>query len=267
MKVIKWLGILIILLLLVIGGLAFYGLNNLNKLVKYGVETEGPKVTQTDVALGSVDIKLLDGKGELSNFSIANPAGFSSPHLFKADKILLQVDPTQLTETVKVINEITIDGVDIVAEQKGLTTNIQALLDNLPASDDSSAPADDDSSESADIRLMVEKLNFINNTITLKTEEYGEYKLELPAIVQSNIGSKSKGLTPAELGQAILKPFLDKAQSAAESKVKEVVKSEITDKAKAKAEEELKKQEEKLKDKVSEKLGEDAESKLKSLFK
>lgn len=267
MKVIKWLGILIILLLLVIGGVAFYGLSNLNQLVKYGVETEGPKVTQTGVTLGGVDIKLLDGKGELSNFSIANPEGFSSPYLFKADKILLQVDPTQLTEPVKVIKEITIDGVDIVAEQKGLTTNIQVLLDNLPTSKDSSASTDEPSSESADVLLMIEKLNFINNSVTLKTEEYGEYKLELPAIVQNNIGSKNKGLTPVELGQAILKPFLDKAQNAAESKVKEVVKNEITDKAKAKAEEELKKQEEKLKDKISEKLGDDAESKLKSLFK
>lgn len=267
MKVIKWLGILIVLLLIVVGGVAFYGLSNLNKLVKYGVETEGPKVTQTGVALGSVDIKLLDGKGELSNFSIANPEGFSSPHLFKADKILLQIDTAHLTDSVKVIKEITIDGVDIVAEQKGLTTNIQALLDNLPTSEDSSAPADDASSESADVLLMIEKLNFINNTITLKTEEYGEYQLELPAIVQNNIGSKDKGLTPAELGQAILKPFLDKAQNAAESKVKEIVKSEITDKAKEKAEEELKKQEEKLKDAISEKLGDDAESKLKSLFK
>ena len=266
MKVVKWFGGILVLVLLIIAGVAFYGLSNLNRLVKYGVETEGPKVTQTAVSLGKVDIKLLDGKGELSNFMIANPKGFDSPHLFKADKVLLQIDTSQLTGAVKVIKEITIDGVDIVAEQKGLSTNIQALLDNLPKSNASSTESETDTA-SPEIRLMVEKLNFTNNSITLKTEKYGEYKLELPKIVQTNIGSKAQGLTPEELGRAILKPFLDKAQKSVEKKIQDVVKSEMTDKVKAKADEELKKQEDKLKGKLTEKLGDDAESKLKSLFK
>lgn len=263
MKAIKILAVVALLVVLLAGGVFAYLFFNLNYLVKEAVETYGPEITKTQVALRSVDIKPFDGKGELSGFVISNPSGFDGPHLLKADKITLQIDPLSVTKDVIVIKEMTIDGVNVSAVQKGLTTNLQEMLKNFKQ--EPSAGTEATSTESKDVRLIVEKLNFVNNSISLSTESYGDYVVDLPKIQQSGLGSKSNGLTPQELGVAIITPFIERAKDSAEDKLKAILKEKVTDKAKAKVDAKLDEKKEEAKEKLKEKFGEDAEKKLKDL--
>ncbi|WP_086932237.1 hypothetical protein [Agarilytica rhodophyticola] len=265
MKGIKIFGGLIALLLVIVVGVVVFVLGNLNQIVKETVETVGPEVTQTNVLLDQVDIALTEGKGELNDFVIGNPQGFSSPHLLKWDTIRLQIDPASVTSDVVVIKDFTIEGVDIVAEQKGLRTNLQALLDNLDSG--ASSPKQEkpsQSGEARDVRLMMEQVRFADNSINFVTEKYGSYALPLPSFELSNIGDKTTGLTPEELGVAILKPLIKQAKKAVEERIKGLAKEELEAKLKekekelkAKAEakkEELKAKVDDKKDKLKEKL-------------
>ena len=262
MKATKILAAIAMLIVLLAIGIIAYVYFNLNYLVKDAVETYGPQVTQTRVALRSVDIKPFDGKGELSNFVISNPEGFSGEHLLKADKITLQIDPLSVTKDVIVIKEMTIDGVNVLAVQKGMTTNLQELLKNFKQG---SSASDKTQAESKDIRIIVEKLNFLNNSVSLSTESYGDYVVDLPAIAQTGLGSKTNGLTPKELGFAIMEPFVKRAKNSVETKLKAIVKEKVTDKAKAKIDAKVDEKKAEAKEKLKEKLGEDAEKKLKDL--
>ena len=245
------LGIVLVLVLIAAIGM-YLVVQNLDSVVKTAVETVGPQVTLTDVGLREAKIELKEGRAELNGLSIANPQGFSEANIFQMDTVVIDIDPASLRENVYVINEIRIDGAQLLAEQKGLKdTNIQALLDNLKksgsgAEDGAAAEPETES----DVRLMVEKLTFVNGNVDLRTEQLGDYQMKLPTIDVANIGDKQTGLAPDELATAILQPILAAA--------KQQVRAELEDKAKGKAKE-------RLQEELDKKLSPDDQKKLEGL--
>lgn len=238
MKVMKIVGVLVLLLAVVLGGALFYLFTNINGIVKREIENRGPVITTTDVDVGGVDIELLNGRAELRDLTIANPPEFTAQRLFEAKQLVLNIDPATIRSDVIVIDEIIIDGVTVVAEQKGLTTNIQVMLtairENLPKSKDDAVQKDGEP-----LRFMVKSLRFADSGLRLITEQYGEQELHVPAVEASQLGSKEAGLTAQELGVAIIEPYLEKAKAVARARAKGMVEDELKGKAEAKAKEKL----------------------------
>lgn len=279
MKIFKIIVALILVLVLLVGGITYYVLSNLNGIVKKVVESEGPKVTHTTVNLNEVDIQPFKGKGELKGFKIGNPAGFDSEYLLKWDSILLHLDPQSLKTDVIVIDDFGISGVNIKLEQKGKTTNVQELLKVFKSDDSSSDSSSSSSSESADVLLAMRHIKFADNTVDIITEKFGSKTVKIPSFELNNIGDPAKGLTPKQLGIAIIKPLMERAKDAAEDEIKNLTKekleaeleekkAELKEKAKKeqeKAEEKLKGKEDELKSKLDEKVSEEDKEKLKKL--
>ncbi len=258
MKSIKVLSLVFFFVLAAIVAGVIYVLGNINQIVKEVVETVGPEVTQTSVTLRDVDIKLTKGSGELKHFVVGNPAGYSSPYLLKWDTIGVAIDPKSVRSDVVVINDVTVKGVNIKVEQKGLSTNVQALLDNLPKSDKKGGGANGGTS-SEEVLLALKHLTFSGNSIELITEKWGSYRLDMPNFELANLGDSQNGLTPEQLGKAILKPLLKQAQQTAEQRLKSVTKEKLEAKLKekeaelkAKAEDKKDELEQKAKDKKAE---------------
>lgn len=287
MKLIKILLSALGILVLVSTAVVWYVLSNINDIVKEVVVSVGSEVLQTPVSLGAVDIKLKEGAGTLSTFAIQNYPGFNEPNLLAFDTIRVDIDPKSVTNEVIVIDELTISGVDVVVEQNDATTNIQSLFDALDDESGSSpAPSSSGAEESSKtLYFAIKKLNFVDNRMTLATEDYGKHSLDLPKIVQTNIGSEKQGLTPEQLAVAIAKPLLASAKKRVETGLRELAKKELTDKLEKKlgvekekleqqAEEKKKELEQKvdqekskLEKKLEDKIGKDAEKKLKDLKK
>ncbi len=85
------LGAVALILLLLIGGVAYLYLS-LNTLVKKAVETVGPTITKTNVSLASANLSPFSGSGKLSGFVIGNPEGFEGPYALKLGSIAVSVD-------------------------------------------------------------------------------------------------------------------------------------------------------------------------------
>lgn len=251
MKFVKVFGGIVLLVVALLAVLFIYVLTNLGSIVRDMVEQVGPQITQTPVHLGNVDINVREGRGQLSDFAVENPAGYSSENLFTFDNVILQIEPGSVTQPVKVLNEVTIEGVQITAEQKGMTTNLQEVLKNIQSS---GGPADEPPAEQTDVRLMLEQLNFTEGTIKLITEKHGEYDVTLPRVELKNLGDRTTGLTPEELGKAILEPLVKQAQRAVQTRLETA--------AREKAEEEVKGR---LEEKLKEELGDDADKKVEGL--
>ncbi len=257
MKAFKLFGGLFVLILAIIIGVVIYVMTNLNQIVKKTVETVGPTVTETSVALRDVDIEPLKGRGELNHFVIGNPEGFDSEYLLKWESIGLEIDPASVSSDVIVIKNFSIKGINIIAEQKGYTTNLQKLMETLEKGSSSSNQASSgDTGGQTDVRLALEHLDFADNSLQFVTEKYGSYTLDIPDFDLSNIGDKNVGLTPEEMGQAILKPLVAKAKRAVEKRIKEIGKEELKAKLDEKKEELEAKVDEK-KDELKEKLKEE----------
>lgn len=292
MKAVKIFGFVFVLLVVMVAGIIAYVYGNINQIVKETIESVGSELTQTRVVVRDVDIKLLKGKGELNRFEIGNPLGYKSDHLLNVQSFVLEIDPKTVGDKVVVIKNILVKGMHINVEQIGYSTNIQALLDNMD-SDEPSAPNKNSPARStegassndsgAELRLALEYMQFSDTSIEL-ISEWGSYTMTLSNFDIANIGDKQTGLTPEELGDAILEPVLKQAKKQAEARLKSLAQESLKDEAeklkqkakqkkkeltqslengKSKLENKLEKEKQRLKQKYDES---DLKDKLKNLF-
>jgi len=264
MKVIKILLGLVVVSAIVIAVVFAVLLGNINQIVKDVVQEQGSNIVKVPVSLAAVDISLENGRGQLSGLQVANPNGYSTPYAIQMGTIVLQIDTATVlkNEKVKVIKNITINQAKVIAEQSAESftrTNLQDIADKLSAGN-STASDDSKAQQSSDIRLMVEQFNFTNGDIRLVSKQFGERTIKMPDIKLRNIGDKKNGLTPEQLGQAVMGPILEQVKKHAQKELTKIAKDKAKEKLKSKLEEKLLK---KLGggDKASDKL-----NKLKDLF-
>ncbi|MDX1451032.1 MAG: hypothetical protein R3183_00640 [Oleiphilaceae bacterium] len=241
----KLFGFLLIVVVL-LGGAAYWLMGNIDKIVHEQIEVQGTKALGVPVAVDDVVIRLMDGLGEIRGFSIANPKGFSDAPLMSFASVRLDIDTEKLSTTPLVIEEVSIDSASALYELNAQAQgNVNVLLDqlkrNMPASSGGKTENTDASSTSeGDIRLVVKRVVIKDTQLKLDLTGIGQkaYDETLPTFSASNIGG-SEGLPPAELGAKIAEAMLDNLVDAAAAKQKERLKQKAIDKAKEKVQEEL----------------------------
>lgn len=248
MKILKIAFITVLIIVAIVAGLIGISIHNLDSIVESTIEEVGPQVTQTAVSVDKVHISLLDGLGEIKGLTLGNPQGFQSDYAFHLDHIALQIEPKSFLEDVYVVNQITIDGAKIIAEQVAGAINLQVLQKNIEKSSGSDTAAakkqadkDTSANESqSEPHLMVEKINIVNNSLKLITEQFGSRELKIPDITLTNLGSKDKGLTPEELANVVISRITKEAEKRAVDELKEIIKEKAKEQAKEKFSEKLK---------------------------
>ncbi len=231
----KFILSLLAIIVIALGGVTYYTLTNLDAIVKNVIEKVGTKVTGSAVTVDSVSIGIKEGRGEISGLHLPNPKGFSSDHLFHLAQVALDIKPSSIFGDVIIIDEVLIDGADIIAEQKGQQTNLQALLDNIEkntassGSSESAAEPTATDSTSEPVRLMIKKFSFINNKASLETEQWDPQVLKVPNIVMNNLGDEATGLTPEQLSVEVVNRLTKAVESAAKAALKDRLQKEAKD--------------------------------------
>lgn len=190
--------VLIIVVLLVI-------FSSLNRIVKAGVETMGPKVTGTGVTLDKVGISPFSGQGALGGLRIANPEGFNTPNAFELGQVSVSIDPRSLRSDTIVIREILIDAPEITFEGDLSGSNISRIRKNIesfsgkrPAAEQAE-PAPEKPAK-AGKKVQIKRFALKNGKVQLAaTLVKGEaVTVPLPDIELTDIGKDSSGTTLAE---------------------------------------------------------------------
>src|SRR5690606_14256841 len=121
----------IALLLLAGIGLGFVW-TNLDHIVKSAIEKYGSAATQASVDLDSVSLALSTGECAMSDLTVGNPDGFSSPYALHLSNISVKLDTASLRGTGPiVIEEIPIAAPQIYYEVLGSgKNNLSTLSDN-----------------------------------------------------------------------------------------------------------------------------------------
>ncbi|MHC4988877.1 MAG: AsmA family protein, partial [Planctomycetota bacterium] len=124
-------GILVVLLVLIVACALVFKLYG-DQLIRTGVIAGAQKALQVDVRLEGVGLKLLAGEASLENLEIDNPKGYKNPMFLKLGHAYVDLDvPTLMSDTVE-IETIQLEGINLVIEQKDLTTNnLNDILNNL----------------------------------------------------------------------------------------------------------------------------------------
>lgn len=245
MKAAKIAGVVLLVIILGTAGLIFYTLSNLDNLVQSAVERFGSDVTQTEVTLENVDIDLRNGRAQLSNFVINNPAGYTSEYAFALDDIILQIVPSSVgasQDDIVVIEEIRVDGASIIAELQGLrNSNLQELAANVKGSlpdEDVDQPKPEAPTDYTGPNFRVQRFEFSNANISLVSEQISDRTIDMPSVSARNLGGES-GLPPRELAAALMNEVLAQAVSAVRAEVEKAARREVRSELRERAEENL----------------------------
>lgn len=192
-----------------------FGLSNLGPLIKKAVNTQGPKITGTELSLGDVDVSLLSGQVTLQKFLLGNPQGFNSPHAVAVKSIYVDVDEKSLTSDTIIIERIEVVGPDIYYEKGAGSDNFKALQRNIAkGATGGSSTASADSGESSK-KLLIRELVIRGGQVHLVVKGLAgqDVSAALPDIQLKNIGNKKSGVSPAEASREIFAALYGKISS------------------------------------------------------
>lgn len=187
----------------IIVGVALYGISRSENLIQSAVTTYGPKATGTEVTLEKVTVSLLGGHAGMSGLTVGNPAGFKSGYAFKVGGMDVSIDMNSLLSDVIHIREIRIDGADLIYEIGAHGNNIKKIQQNIESYSQSLGlePSQSDS----EVKFIVDDVYITGTRVKLASDLLGGkgVGLGLPDIHLKNIGTEKKAATAGEVGARI----------------------------------------------------------------
>lgn len=205
----KLLLILAILAVIFVGFVYFVGSSILNKGIQTLVVQTGPSFTGTEIELAGVNISPFSGSGTISGLLIGNPQGFTTEKAFSVNTMTLKVVPASLLSETIEIEQILIDGPEIILERANGTTNLQQIQDNIAKATASSTPpqtpAPDEAPAEAGPPIKISIKEFVLSNANVSVSVLGQnQKLDLPTIRLTNLGTAKGGVPPEELAKEVM---------------------------------------------------------------
>lgn len=195
------LGGLILISILYLGGTYFLG-----SMVKAGVNSFGPRLTQTRVELAGAEISPLTGSGTLKGLTVGNPAGWSDRPAFALGQVHVNVQPFSIFGDHIVINEISINEPVFNYETKIVASNIKDLLKNI-GQFAKNGGREAETKDGKPIKFVVKKFRLTNAKATLGVGA-AAIPVPLPPISLDNLGVAAGGITPDQLAGEIMTSVL-----------------------------------------------------------
>jgi uncharacterized protein involved in outer membrane biogenesis len=208
----------------------------LDRAIKTGVETIGPKLTKTDVKLESASLSLLSGSGKLKGLVIGNPEGFKTPSAVSLGTASFAVEPRSLLADKIIVRSIHIEAPEITFETDLHANNLNKLIANVQAAAGSGQAAPSKAKEPSSPsqgkpgkRFEVDDFLISGGKIHVSIMALGgrSATVALPEIHLDPLGQGPEGITAAELTQRVLAAILKEAEGASATTVADIAKGAL----------------------------------------
>lgn len=221
----------------------------LDGIVKEGVTTVAPKITQTTVTLDSVHISLMAGSVSLKGLVVGNPEGYKSPNAISLGKVAVEVPPKSLLADKVVVHSIEIENPEITFEGNPFgDNNLNKIMANVNSVTASTKPAASSTpgqpAQPAGPGKKLEVDDFLLTGAKVHATIPGvntPFTVPIPDIHFTNLGTGPDGITAAELTQKVLneittdtiKSVGDYAKNTLGKNAESILKSSTSDATKA----------------------------------
>ncbi|HUT29854.1 MAG TPA: AsmA family protein [Sedimentisphaerales bacterium] len=158
-----------------------------DRAVKMGIEKGGTGALKVGVRVEDVDLSILRGRIGLKNLVIDNPPNYKHERLLELRDASAEVDiGSLLTDTVN-IRSIKLEGVNLVLEQRGVSSNnLQDIIKSIPA-------ADQEAQEPSGRKLHIDTLEISEITVNVKLLSLApDIPLKLDPIKMTDLGGDNK---------------------------------------------------------------------------
>ncbi len=212
----KKLLMVVVVLGLLGAGAFFYLSSNAGGLIRDGVVAYTPPVIGADVELASVDLDTTSGTASLNNMVIGNPEGFKSEHLFKMDQLMVRMDTSleNLTSDIIRINEVRLEGADMIYEIGSNGNNIGKIQENIDAYLVSMGIETESESEK---KFIIDDVYVNGTNVKVASDLLGGRGVgfPLPDLHLSGIGERENGVVASDALKQIFGAISSSAQQAA----------------------------------------------------
>jgi hypothetical protein len=186
--------LLTIIVLLIIAALAAPPV--IDKVLKVAVEKAGTKQLGVGVTVEKVHLNIFSGSIAINGLKIKNPAGYQYENMLEAGSISAKANIGSLFSDVVEVNQIDINDIAVVIEQKGLASNMSEVLKNTKG--DSEAKTDTKPAEEKGKNVHIASLDIANIGVTAKLlpipGKADSIKLNIDKLHFSDIGGKETTL-------------------------------------------------------------------------
>lgn len=194
-KVIKWgaLALVLVIIAAVVGTYMY-----LDSIVKYAIETQGSKQMNLKTELDGASVGLLRGKVGLDELKVANPPGYTAPHLFTLGELDVNAPISQLRGNPKRVSNITIDKPKLVIERSSDGVfNFKKAIEQMPKAptgpSEPRAPQEPKPAEE-EMKLIIDELTIKDATVVIRPglDIPGiakEFTVTVPTVSMKNIGN------------------------------------------------------------------------------
>ena len=192
---------------------------NLDALVVNGVNTYGPKLTQTKVELAGASLSPLSGSGTLTGLTVGNPKGWSDGRAFYLGKVHLDIQPRSVLGDPIIVNEILIDQPEFNYETRILSSNIKDLLKNIEGFTGGGGGQEPVTKDGKPRKFIVKKFRFTNGKARVELAA-NALTVTLPPISLDDIGVAEGGITADQLSGVLMRKVLASVAEGTASAVK-----------------------------------------------
>ncbi|MEI6218389.1 MAG: AsmA family protein [bacterium] len=214
-KMLKWLGIIICLLVVVvILGVTLFG----GEMVKGAVNGFGPMVMGVPVTLEKASFRPLTGRIKLTNLHVGNPNGFKTPALFDLGEVEIELNGKSLFSDTIVIHKIAVVAPHITYEKSLLDSNFTALMKQLEGDTKKKPEGEpvDAKTKKGGKKVVIDELVITDPALNVSiTAAGGHYiPVKLGKIELKDIGKEHGGVTFAEATKIIFSVIASNVENA-----------------------------------------------------
>ena len=199
---IKLAGVVILLLLVAAGAALYFSQSRVSSLVEaaLGIEAAAEELLTravgTEVTIESIDVALANGELSILGLTVANPAGFHTPHALEASEVRVAMELASLLEDTVVVREIVVEKPLLAYEVGPDGSNLEALQRNAESFAGSGAGT---SGGAPTRRILIENLHVRDGRVAASAVflEGKSWKVPLPDIHLRNLSSGEGGIAVA----------------------------------------------------------------------
>jgi hypothetical protein len=204
-----FLGVVIVLVVLIVAAVIGVGLF-LDSIVKMGMETVGPKITQVSIKVDAVNLSLLNGSARVKGFVVGNPEGYKTPQAISVGSAAVGVNPLTIFSDKIVVRSVRIEAPEITFEGGLGGNNLSKIMDNVNAVAKNGGPAATNTTARAGNepgrKMEVDDFLITGAIVHVSLTGIGgrEMTLTLPDIHLTNLGTDRAGITATDLTRRVL---------------------------------------------------------------
>ena len=199
----------IVLTAVVVGVMALY----LDVFAKHGIERGSTYALGVDTSVDKVNLGLTSGNFGISDFHVRNPEGFETEDFFVLRNGQLSVGVRSVLADTVVMDELSLDGIELNLEFIDGKSNYGPILDHLKQFEKSSTKSKEPKKQPKK-RFIIDRLTITNVVarVRVKSPQLGidkEMTVEVPEIRLEKVGAKKGGVGLPEITSIVVTRLLD----------------------------------------------------------